>query len=64
MTTKLRPLFESHSKGKGYVLKNYREVLCRMEQEGKISMKPPCPPRRRGTIGEKVTITFPQESDT
>lgn len=58
-TTRLRPLFETHSKGKGYVLKNYREVLCRLEQEGKIRMEPPCPPRRRGTIGPNVTITFP-----
>lgn len=57
---KLRPLFERHSKGKGYVLKNYREVLCRMEQEGKITMDPSCPPRRRGTIGKDVVISFPQ----
>lgn len=63
VTTKLRPLFERHSKGKGYVLKNYRDVLCRMEQEGKISMVPPCPPRRRGTIGKGVMITFPQGDD-
>lgn len=59
VSTKLRPLFERHSKGKGYVLKNYREVLCRMEREGKISMNPPCPPRRHGTIGKDVIITFP-----
>jgi len=58
VSTKLRPLFERHSKGKGYVLKNYRDVLCRMEQEGKISMDPSCPPRRRGTIGKDVVITF------
>jgi hypothetical protein len=60
VTTKLRALFETHSRGKGYVIKNYRDLLCRMEQEGKVSMDPPCPPRRRGTIGHKVTITFPQ----
>ncbi len=30
----LRPLFERHSVGKGYVLKNYREVLCRMDARG------------------------------
>lgn len=54
----LKGLFESHSVGKGYVLKNYREVLCRMEQEGKIRMDPQCPPRRKGTIGEKVKIIF------
>lgn len=60
ITTKLRPLFESHSKGKGYVIKNYREVLCRMEREGKIRMEPLFDKRRAGTIGEKVVITFPQ----
>lgn len=59
ITTQLRPLFEKHSKGKGYVMKNYREVLCRMEEQGKITMNPPCPPRRRGTIAEHVQITFP-----
>jgi len=57
-TWKLKQLFEWHSVGKGYVLKNYREVLCRMEQEGKIRMEPPCPPRRKGTIGEKAKIIF------
>lgn len=60
MTTKLKRLFESHSKGKGYVIKNYREVLCRMEREGKIRMEPPFDKRRAGTIGERVVITFPQ----
>jgi hypothetical protein len=59
-TTRFTPLFESHSKGKGYVKRNYKAVLCRMEQEGKICMDPPCPPRRRGTIGKNVQITFPQ----
>lgn len=59
-STRLRPLFESHSKGKGYVIKNYREVLCRMEREGNIRMEPPFDKRRAGTIGEKVVITFPQ----
>jgi len=52
-------LFERHSVGKPYVIKNYREVLCRMEQEGKVRMEPSCPPRRKGTIGDKVKIHFP-----
>jgi three-Cys-motif partner protein len=58
-TLPIRGLFESHSVGKGFVLKNYREVLCRMEREGKIKMDPPCPPRRKDTVGEKVKISFP-----
>lgn len=52
-------LFETHSVGKGYVLKNYKEVLCRMEQEGKVKMEPPCPPRRKNSLAEHVKITFP-----
>ncbi len=63
MTIGLKPLFERHSVGKPYVLKNYREVLCRMEQEGKVRMEPPCPPRRKGTIGEKVKIIFPARQE-
>lgn len=62
-TTTLRPLFERHSVGKPYVLKNYREVLCRMEQEGKVRMEPACPPRRKNTLSEKVKITFPQQGE-
>lgn len=58
-TVQLEPLFERHSVGKPYVLKNYRDVLCRMEQEGKVRMEPPCPPRRKGTIGKSVKIIFP-----
>jgi three-Cys-motif partner protein len=60
MTTRFPPLFERHSKGKGYVLKNYRDVLCRMEREGKIRMEPPFNERRPGTIGKEVKIIFPQ----
>jgi hypothetical protein len=60
----LRPLFERHSVGKGYVLKNYREVLCRMEREGKIRMEPPFDKRQAGTIGPKVKIIFPHGGGT
>jgi len=58
-TLLIRQLFESHSVGRGFVIKNYRDVLCRMEREGKIQMDPSCPPRRKDTVGEKVKISFP-----
>ncbi len=61
-TVGLNELFEVHSIGKPFVRKNYRDVLCRMEQEGKVQMDPPCPPRRRGTIGENVKVIFPPEA--
>ncbi len=52
-------LFESHSVGKPYVIKEYKEVLCRMEKEGKVFMDPPHVNRKKDTLGEKVKITFP-----
>lgn len=61
-TTGLEHLFEAHSPGRPYVLKNYRDVLCRMEKEGKISIHPPSPPRKTGTIGKSATITFPRRT--
>jgi three-Cys-motif partner protein len=57
-TLGIQDIFESHSVGRRYVLKNYREVLCKMEQDGKITIDPPCPPRRKGTLAEHAKITF------
>jgi three-Cys-motif partner protein len=59
-TFTIRELFESHSVGKGYVIKNYREALCRMERENKICMDPAFSKRRKDTVGESVKITFPR----
>ena len=61
-TLQIEQLFEKHSVGKGYVLKNYKEVLCRMEQEGKVTMDPPSPPRKKNTLAGHVKITFPARS--
>lgn len=59
-TLSFKALYESHSVGKRYVLGNYREALCRMEQEGKVTMDRPCPPRRQGTLADDVKISFPR----
>lgn len=55
----IKDLFEHHSVGKPYIEKHYREVLCRMEQEGKVQMTPPGPLRKKGSLGKGVRITFP-----
>ena len=62
LTLVFKTLYKTHSVGKPYVLVNYREVLCRMEREGKVTMDPPCPPRRKNTLAEHVKITFPARS--
>jgi hypothetical protein len=59
-TLAFEKLYELHSVGKPYVLPNYREVLCRMELEGKVTMDRPSPPRRKGTLAKDVKVTFPR----
>ena len=59
-TLEFSELYELHSVGKPYVLVNYREALCRMEQEGKVTMDRPCPPRKKGTLAQGVRISFPR----
>ncbi|MDX2059738.1 MAG: three-Cys-motif partner protein TcmP [Gemmatimonadales bacterium] len=54
-------IYERHSVGKPYVLKDYREQLCKLEQEGKITCDKPCPPRRRNTIAAHVKISIPRK---
>jgi hypothetical protein len=59
----LKALYEEHSVGRPYLLKNYRDVLRRMEHEGKITADPPANRRRKMngevTFNEKVMVTFP-----
>ena len=56
-------LYEEHSVGKPYILKNYRDALRKLEHAGKITTEPPAErrPKRKGevTLNEKVILTFP-----
>jgi hypothetical protein len=59
----LQVLYEEHSVGKPYILKNYRNALRKLEHAGKITTEPPAErrPKRNGevTLNEKVILTFP-----
>lgn len=57
-TAGFKEIYESHSVGRAFIDKNYRDVLCRMEVEGKVRMEPAHDKRRKDTIGEKVKIIF------
>jgi three-Cys-motif partner protein len=56
-------IYEEHSVGKPYILKNYQDALRKLEHAGKIRTEPPAEHRRKiggeVTFGEKVTVTFP-----
>ncbi|ADQ06467.1 conserved hypothetical protein [Caldicellulosiruptor hydrothermalis 108] len=54
----LRELFVEHSKNKPFILRNYREVLLKLEEEGKIICDPPKEKRRKNTLAEHVIIYF------
>jgi len=54
----IRDIYETHSVGRPFVLKEYREVLCSLEQSGALTIDPPCPPRRKGTLAEHAKISF------
>ena len=52
-------IYKHHNIGKPYVSKNYKEVLKRLEAEGKITANPPSASRKKDTLADKVIITFP-----
>ena len=52
-------IYNRHHVGKRYIEKNYREVLLKLEAEGKIITDPPINKRRKNTLAETVKITFP-----
>jgi three-Cys-motif partner protein len=62
----LQAIYEEHSVGKPYILKNYQGALRKLEHAGKIRTEPPAEQRRKSrkiggevTFSEKVTVTFP-----
>jgi three-Cys-motif partner protein len=62
-TLTLRQLYERHSVGRPFLLRNYRSVVRRLETEGYVTLNPPAVnrPKRKGevTIAEHVDITVP-----
>ncbi len=63
----VRQIYEQHSVGKRYVLKNYKEALRGLEAKGAIIANPPADkrPMRNGerTFADKVVVKFPKEKD-
>ena len=60
VTAGIDQIYEMHSVGKPYVLKDYREILCKLEQQGAIIVHPSCPPRRKNTMAPHAKITIPK----
>ena len=65
-TKTFRAIHVEHSVGHPYIERNYKEILLKLEAEGKVQTSPPADrrPKRKGmlTLGETVRITFPKEN--
>lgn len=58
-TMTMLEVYDRHHAGKDYTSKNYKDVLLKLEQQGKITADPPATQRRKNTFGDEVRVTFP-----
>ena len=62
----MRQVYERHHVGRPFIKKNYKDVLVRLEAEGRISADPPAENRRKPkglpTFGDDVVVNFPNRS--
>lgn len=54
----VQEIYEKHSVGRKYILKNYQEGLKKLEDDGKIEVDPPADKRRKNTMPERAKIRF------
>jgi three-Cys-motif partner protein len=55
----MEEVYNRHHVGKRYIKKNYKEILLKLEAEGKIFAEPS--KRRKNTFGDNVRVTFPPQ---
>lgn len=57
----MKEIYILHNEGTPYVEKNYKDILKRLEADGKIVANPPYSQRRKNTFGPEVIVTFPPQ---
>lgn len=58
-TLTVEQIYNVHNVGTPYTMKNYKAVLLRMEEGHTIQTNPPAAKRRKGTMADKIMVTFP-----
>ena len=58
-TLPMKEIYERHNVGRRFIKRNYKDVLKQMESKGIIRCEPS--KRPKGTFGDNVSVTFPQE---
>ncbi len=56
-------IYDRHHVGTPYLKKNYRTILIKLEDDGKIQTEPPANKRRKNTFGDNVKVTFPPKNE-
>jgi len=57
----MKKIYEGHNVGTPYVSKNYKDVLMKLEIDGKIRCEPPASKRRKNTFSDKTLVIFPKQ---
>jgi three-Cys-motif partner protein len=57
----MKKIYEEHNVGTPYISKNYKDVLLKLEREGKIQAEPPHDKRRKDTFSDTVNVIFPKK---
>jgi three-Cys-motif partner protein len=58
-TMTVQEVFDQHNIDTPYIMKNYKEVLMKMHQEGIVAASRPGKTIRRNTFPEDISVTFP-----
>ena len=51
-------IYNLHNVGKPYIMKNYKAILLKMEEEHTIQTNPASAHRQKGTMADTVRVTF------
>ena len=59
----MREVYQEHNVGRRYIKANYKDVLTKLEEAGRISADPPAEGRRKHTFPDRVKVTFPGQGE-
>ncbi len=62
-TMAMKQVFDVHNVGTPYISRNYKEILAKLEAQGKIQTDPPANKRRKNTFADTVKVTFPPKDE-
>ena len=58
-TLSVSKIYELHSVGKPFIMKNYKSVILELEKAGEVSVFDPQHKRPKGTLADRLLISFP-----